>query len=160
MYYLSLLSDKLVMKELKKVLTDSKLKLLEKVLEDINLLVYEENFTKEQKLHFYQIKNKDGAFIINQTTTKILRMKIGSEFCKCILQKTKEGDYSDESINLVSLDVDNALIVEQIQDEILVCLGEYYKVLEQKKNILNTYLIKLEDRLNKELIIISLQKKD
>ena len=156
-YYLSILEDKRIMSRLKSILPEDRLGILNSVLKDIELLKYDCVFTKEKTLKFNKIKRDSGIFKKEKNKTKYIILKLGNGVCECALSDIKTFSYYGRNMDLTCLNIDDALILEQVSDEVSVCLDECYDRVIKKKEVLVEYLNTLEDRLHKELIIMALR---
>ena len=157
-YYLSMLKDKRIMTKLKDILNEDKLNLLDKVLQDIELLRYDNIYEKKQVLVFYKLKSSNGIFKGEKTKSNSIKIRLGNGSCKCMLQEDDSTFYG-ESSKLESLDIDSGLVIEQVRDEVLCFLNEVYIDITTKKEVMTEYLTKLEERFNNELIVLALQTK-
>jgi len=158
-YYLSVIKDKRIMDKLKETIHEDKLSLLNRVLQDIELLEYDNGYEKSQKLTFYKLKTQRGTFKEEKTKSHSIKIRLGNGSCRCSLREDNSSHYYDTSSDLVQLDIGSGIVFEQVRDEVLTFINECYIDLTKKKEVMTEYLTKLEERLHKELIVMALLKK-
>jgi hypothetical protein len=158
LYNLIALKDKIAMDKLKELLKEEKLEILNKALENIEVLEYESEFIKEQPLKYFRINTAGNSFKKDNKSSKYIKFDVSCGGVRCYLLNKKESSYEDNDFNLESLGLDDAIIVEQTKDELISALEEYHIYLEQKSNMMLEHLNKLKGYFTKQLIIMTLTK--
>lgn len=161
LYNLEALQDKIVSDALKDILKQEKLDLLNKILEGIDILKYNNKFTKEQAIKYVNL-NSSGftkeTHNVKKCSGKYIQLEAsGLRNLMFRIMNQKENNYQDEKFNLVSLDFGSTLITEQITDEILRAIEEYTLFLEVKEKAIEEYFEKTKDKFIKELICLNLK---
>jgi len=157
-YNMTALKDKIIMDKLKGVLKAEKIELLNKMLENVEILEYKSEYIKEQKLNYFKIKTDENAFKKENKSSKYIKFDLSCGGVRCFFLNKKESTYEDNDFNLENLDLNSAIIVEQTYDELCSCLDEYYICLEKQANTITEHLNKLKGYFNKQLIIMTLMK--
>ena len=146
------------MDRLKAELKTDKFDLLNKLLDQMEILDYKSLFAKKISLNYKFLPNnkifgvEKKSFNVNAS----LNLERGCHF----EFKTRKNQWADdESINLVEPSFEGAIILEQIIEEVSQQLDEYTAYLESKETEVDDYVKQLRVKFVKELILLKLNKK-
>jgi hypothetical protein len=160
LYCMETLKDKIASDKFKEVLKEEKLDILNKVLDGIEVLKSTSDFIQEKKLKYFEIKTDNNAFKKKNVSSRYIQLEVNTEDVRCSLLNTKEKTYNDIDFYINNLSHDDAIIAEQIQEELISALDWCYSELETTSNKIREHLIKLKGYFTKQLIIMNLTQGD
>lgn len=156
-YNLTALKDKIPMNKLKEVLKPEKLKLLNRLIENVEILKLDNKYVKPQKLEFFRIDSSYEAFQKEKCKTNFLQLNGDRSYLRCKCMEKKDSVYGDVDFALTTLEYSSSLILEQISEEITILLKEYCIYLEQRKKAVEDHYNNMKEKFIKELICLNLK---
>ena len=153
-----------VMDKIKAELKPEKFELFSKMLEDIEILNYEDNFNKEL-IFSYKELGYGGIFKNKQHDCTKMKIELeGNAHCELLSggkQKRNNMVFNqNNTINLINPSFEGAIILEQISEQTCQTLDEYNAFLDIRKQEITNYTKSLKDKFFKTLMYLKLQEKE
>jgi hypothetical protein len=152
------LKDKSIQGILKESLREEKFEILQKVLNGIEVLKYEDEMLKEKELKYSVCDFHNGNFNIKEVKTKFMKFRADGLRTQCYVLKDKNTSYEDTDITPQDLNYESIVMIEQLQEELLIGFDEYYIHLNEQKKKMKDYFTQLKQDFTKELIVMALNK--
>jgi len=143
---------------LKSELKQEKFELLTKLLEGVEILEYKSSFDKKIDLIFKSFSEGD-VFNSENEHKKIININLEQGATLSLYIKKEEGRSFSDEIDLVKPSLREAIVLEQIAEEILLALDEYYNLLEDYRPKLEDYVNNLKGKFLKELMLLKITNK-
>ena len=143
---------------LKENLREEKFEILQKILNGIEVLKYEDEMLKEKELKYSVCNFRNGSFAIKEVKTKFMKFIADGLRTQCYVLKDKNTSYEDTDITPQNLNYGSVVMIEQLQEELLIGFDEYYIHLNEQKKKIQDYYKQLKNDFTKELIVMALNK--
>jgi hypothetical protein len=152
------LKDKSIQGILKESLREEKFEILQKVLNGIEVLKYEDEMLKEKELKYSVCDFHNGNLNIKEVKTKFMKFRADGLRTQCYVLKDKNTSYEGIDITPQDLNYESIVMIEQLQEELLIGFDEYYIHLNEQKKKMKDYFTQLKQDFTKELIVMALNK--